>query len=357
MVPENLHVYIRLYGRVEDWTDMTTTVAPRYSHLSSAEMEVGLEVARVGIGRVDYSKDTVLLDGISAELFGFPDGVDILRPEFHSRIHPDDWPLVEREVDILLAPELPDVIDLTHRILQPNGDVRWVNARKRVTFDRSVRTEGPVEGVFAVVDVTDQKRAEEQTELLIGELNHRTKNVVTVVQGISRLLARSVAPEEFPKHLHERLNVLVRNQDAMIKGGGGAFELADVIRSQLAPFDEDLQSRVDRNGGPMRIKAEAAQVIGMVVHELSTNAVKYGALSQRGGRVSVDWNVSDDAPMAELHWHERGGPKVAEPTQKGFGSQVLQTLPQLTLDGQVEITYGESGIQYSLHFPKTAVLR
>ena len=336
---------------------MTTHVAPRYSHLSSAEMEVGLEVARVGIGRVDYLNDTVRLDGISAELFGFPVGAEVPRSEFHGRIHPDDWVFVEREVDILLAPEEPDVIDLTHRIVQPNGDIRWVNARKRVTFDKGLRDDGPVEGVFAVVDVTDAKVAQAQTDLLIGELNHRTKNLVTVVQGISRLLARSVAPEDFPEHLNERLNVLVRNQDAMIKGGGGAFELQDVLRSQLAPFDEDLRSRVETRGAPMRITADAAQVIGMVVHELSTNAVKYGALSQRGGRVTVDWTATPDASMAELHWQESGGPKVQQPARKGFGSQVLQTLPKLTLDGEVDISYGESGVHYSLRFPKSAVVR
>lgn len=291
---------------------MTTTVAPQYNHLSPEEMEVGLEVARVGIGRVDYLKDMVRMDGLCAELFGFPDGVDIPRPEFHSRIYPEDWPKVEREVDVLLAPDLPDVIDLTHRILQPDGDVRWVNARKRVTFDHALRPDGPIEGVFAVVDVTDFKRAQEETNLLIGELNHRTKNVITVVQGISRLLARSVAPEEFPQKLNDRLAVLVRNQDAMIKGTGGAFDLRDVLRSQLAPFDEDLRARVETTGQDIRITAEAAQVIGMVIHELSTNAVKYGALSQRGGRVAVDWGLRHEKDAAELHWRERGGPKASD---------------------------------------------
>ncbi|SHH79127.1 HWE histidine kinase domain-containing protein [Marivita hallyeonensis] len=334
---------------------MTTKVAPQYSHLSSTEMQVGLEVARVGIGRVDYLKDTVRMDGLSAELFGFPDNVDIPRSEFHSRIHPDDWPVVEREVDILLAPELPDVIDLTHRILQPGGQVRWVNARKRVFFDRAVRPEGPIEGVFAVVDVTEYMRAKEQTNLLIGELNHRTKNLITVVQGISRLLARTVSPEEFPEELNKRLMVLVRNQDAMVKEGAGSFELSELLRSQLAPFDEELTSRVEMTGPRLRLNAAAAQVVGMVVHELATNAVKHGALSKQGGRVSVNWGGELAHSDAALVWKERGGPKVTSPSRRGFGTQVLETLPKLSLEADVAVSYDESGFTYRMSLPDSAL--
>ncbi|MFP7672764.1 sensor histidine kinase [Marivita sp. S0852] len=334
---------------------MTIAVAPEYSHLALTEMQVGLEVARVGIGRVDYLADTIRLDGLSAELFGFTAGTDIPRATFHTRIHPDDWLMVAREVDVLLAPQKPDVIDLTHRILLPNGEERWVNARKRVTFDRTVRPDGPIGGVFAVLDVTEIKRAQQETELLVRELNHRTKNLITVVRGISRLLARTVAPEDFPEELNKRLMVLVRNQDAIIGGGAGAFDLKELLLSQLAPFDDDLRSRVTLSGARMRITADAAQVIGMIVHELATNAVKYGALSQPGGRVTLDWDSEGEHNTVAFVWREQGVPRVAPPSRQGFGSQVLETLPKLSLDADVSMRFDPGGICYSLRVPQSVL--
>ena len=330
---------------------MTKTVVPKYSHLSQAEMEVGLEVARVGNGRVDYLRDSITLDGLAAEMFGFPAGKEIDRATFHNRIHPEDWDLVSNEVDRLLAPEDPDVIDLTHRVLLPDGRTRWVNARKRVTFDHETSTARPVSGVFAVVDVTDAKLAQQHTQLLIGELNHRSKNLITVVDGISRLLARTVPPEEFPEKLSERLSALSRNQDAMVHGNGTEFDMPTLVRSQLAPFDENLKSRVDINGPSLRVQPAAAQVLGMIVHELATNAVKHGALSNPEGRVTVMWSGGSGDALSTMCWKEQGGPQVSAPSRNGFGSQVLETLPRLSLDAQVSVNYEPDGFHYDLRLP------
>ncbi len=333
---------------------MTKFVVPEYSHLSQAEMEVGLEVARVGIGRVDYVQDTITLDGLAGKMFGLPAGKTIARPTFHACIHPEDWPTVERDVELLLIPDDPDVIDLTHRIVRPDGETRWISARKRVTFDPEICTDRPINGVFAAVDVTESKLAQEETRLLIGELNHRSKNLISVIDGISRLLARSVAPEEFPEKLSERLMALSRNQDAMVQGIGGVFDMHDLLRSQIAPFDEDLRSRVKMAGPPLRVKAAVAQVLGMVVHELATNAVKYGALSCETGEVTVNWSHARHGGLASLSWLEQGGPDVVAPTHAGFGSKVLQTLPKLSLDADVNVAYDQGGVQYLLKMPQDA---
>ena len=319
----------------------------RYSHLAPEVMEVGLEVAGVGLGTVDYVADTVTLDDIAAAVFDLPPARPIPRPEFHARIHPDDWPGVATHVEALLDPGRDDTIDLTHRVLRPAGDIVWVRTRKKVRFADRMPGARPLTGVFAVIDVTAEHRADLRAEFLIGELAHRSKNLIAVVAGIARQLQRHSTPEEFPVKLQERLAALARNQDAMARSGGEATELSAIVEQQIAPFAE-AEGRVTVDGPPTRVGDAAAQTLAMVVHELLTNAVKHGALSVDGGEVRVTWTrVPDGAGRAEalaLDWTERGGPPAEEPSRTGFGTQVLTRLVQGALDARTEFDYGAGGL-------------
>lgn len=323
--------------------------------LTSDEVQLGLQVARVGLGRVNYDDNTMVLDELTAELFEFPPDMAISRDAFHARIHPDDWPLVHREVDLLLAPEEPDVIDLTHRICREDGEIRWVNARKKVSFTTIDNVRIPATGVFAVVDVTDEQVAKEQTKILIGELNHRTKNLITVISGIARQLERHVAPEDFMDRLNDRLMALARNQDAISQRRVGAYDMESLVRSQISPFGDNVQGRLRTQGPVQPVGANAAQVLGMVLYELSTNAVKYGAMSVPEGAVEVTWHTEPVADMLELTWRETGGPAVQAPARTGFGSQVLTSLPRISLEAEVEVQYLQSGLQYRLRVPAKAL--
>ncbi|WP_224823538.1 sensor histidine kinase [Cognatishimia sp. MH4019] len=320
-----------------------------YGHLSPSEMEVGLQVARVGLGKVDYRADTVRLDALSADIFGFTAGEDIPRAEFHSRIHPDDWSGIAHELDDLLAPEHANVMDLTHRILRPDGALRWLNARKQVSFEG----DAPVSGIFAVVDITAAKIAEQQNDVLIGELNHRTKNLIAVIAGIARQMKRHCPPEEFADKLNERLMVLARNQDAVVEGRGSVFDLAGIVREQSKPFQSVTGKRLTVSGPELELSQSAGQVFGMVLHELLTNAVKYGALSTRDGRIALEWRVADG--QVDLAWQESGGPAVTPPERSGFGGEVLSSLPRMSLEAEVTMDYASDGLRYALHLPKSAL--
>lgn len=320
-----------------------------YGHLSPSEMEVGLQVAQVGLGTVDYLKDTVRLDALSADIFGFPAGEDIPRPDFHARIHPEDWSQIAHEVDDLLSPEEANVMDLTHRILQPDGALRWVNARKQVAFDG----DAPVSGIFAVVDITEAKIAEQQNEILIGELNHRTKNLIAVISGIVRQMKRHCAPEEFADRLNDRLMVLARNQDAMVRGHGSGFDFAAIVREQSRPFQSVAGRRLSLSGPTLQLSSSAAQVLGMVLHELLTNAVKYGALSKPDGRITLQWSV--EKGNVRIAWEESGGPTVTPPERTGFGGEVLTSLPRMSLEADVTLDYAADGLRYALRLPVSAL--
>lgn len=315
-----------------------------YADLTPEEMRIGLEVADIGVGRVDYIADTVSLDALAARIFGLPDGVPIPRAEFHARIHREDWPEVEREVDVLLAPEEPDVIDVTHRIVQPDDVIHWVHARKRVWFDIGPDGKRPVRGVFAVQDITNRQRAEMHSRYLIGELNHRTKNLINVVIALVRQLARHSRPEDLSDKITDRLRVLARNQDATVHQTGQNVSLQSVIAQQLAGLTDLSEGQVRVAGEDIGLGADAAQVMAMVLHELLTNATKHGALSTGEGRVDIGWTIAGDS--LDFDWRETGGPAVKPSGRTGFGTQILTSYVQGTLGAEHRMSYDPEGFRF-----------
>lgn len=325
-------------------------VMPASLPLTAQDMQVGLKVAQVGLGTVDYRNDTLRMDALAASFFDLPAGVDIPRDVLHSRIHPDDWPKIEAEVETLLAPCADSrVIDMAHRIQLPDGTIRWVNARKQVVFDAD---DTPVTGVFALIDISARVSAERRSKFLIGELKHRSKNLITVVSGIARQLKRHSAPEEVVDKLIDRLNALARNQDAITDRSGSASSVREVIRQQLVPFSDERRDRVLMTGPDVALSSGASQDFAMVMHELLTNATKYGALSDPEGTVAVDWQVTRGAqPSLSLTWQERNGPPVSPPERTGFGSRVLTQLAEASLGASVALDFQAEGLRFTFSAP------
>ncbi|MFC3615665.1 HWE histidine kinase domain-containing protein [Lutimaribacter marinistellae] len=316
--------------------------------LTAEDMTVGLTVAEVGLGTVDYRADTVRFDTLAARFFDLPAGTDLPRDTLHDRIHPDDWPAVAAKLDDLLAPACDSrVVDISHRIVTGDGSIRWVNARKQVRFDADAK---PLHGVFALVDITARIRAEEQARFLIGELNHRSKNLITVVAGIARQISRHCDPQDMAAQLNDRLTALARNQDAIVNADTGSFELRDIFTRQLAPFCLDTGRRVTLTGPALALSSSASQIVAMVAHELITNAMKHGALSDEAGQVAVSWTVGADDCL-ELHWAETGGPAISPPMRNGFGTEVLTTLTETSLGAEVSRRFDPDGFRLSLRAP------
>lgn len=329
-----------------------TAPSPDYSGLTTEEMEIGLQVAKVGLGKVDYATQTVRLDPLAAEIFGLPAGVDIARDQFHDRIHRDDRAEVEIAIEQLVSPHGPDAVDLTLRTLDHDGRVRWVNARKRVFHDPGDRT-NPVSAIVAVVDVSSRKLAELHSDVLIGELNHRTKNLITVVASIARQLRRHSTPEDFPDRFIDRLQALARNQEATARETPHGFDLKEIISQQIMPFDGKRQLRVDLDGPKVEMSSQSAHVMAMMCHELLTNAAKYGAL--RGdGRITITWRIEDEPGRLHLEWIERGGPPVCKPEKTGYGTQVVTVLAAASFGADITLDYPPEGFHMTLGAPLEA---
>jgi PAS domain S-box-containing protein len=215
------------------------------------------------------------------------------------------------------------------------------------------RKGNPNQLATVIRDISDRKRHEEHLNLLMHEVNHRAKNMLSVVQAISYQTAAK-SPEDFLARFTERLQALSANQDLLVRNEWGGVDIADLVLAQLAAFADLMGSRISVHGPKLRFSSAAAQAVGLALHELATNASKYGALSTKTGSVAVCWRI--DCGMFTMSWTERGGPPVTLPTQRGFGSTVVSLMAKRSVQGEVNLDYAPSGVTWTLACPSANAL-
>ena len=215
-----------------------------------------------------------------------------------------------------------------------------------------VRDEGgQVVGIFVQgYDVTENVIAAERQKLMIDELNHRVKNTLATVQSIAMQTARShIDPATFAKGFQARLMALSHTHDLLTRSHWEGADLADILEHETAAHGAN---RVIQNGPALALEPAAALSIGMIFHELATNAAKYGALSVGDGRVFVDWSVGNQQDRRlHLTWREVGGPAVMEPERKGFGSRLIERNVRHDLAGEAKLSYATNGFQAEISIP------
>ncbi len=200
-----------------------------------------------------------------------------------------------------------------------------------------------------VVDITELKRNKEHTTLLLAEVNHRSMNLLAVVRAVALQTAKHSDPATFVTRLSERIASLAASQNLLVKNQWRGIEVAKLVEAQLDHFKDLIGTRVLLDGPSVRLTAAAAQGIGMALHELATNASKYGALSNSEGRVRISWQVSAvEKPTFSMAWLEQGGPNVTPPTRNGFGQTVIGRMVEAAVDGTAVIEYREPGVSWEL---------
>src|ERR1700730_11278881 len=209
------------------------------------------------------------------------------------------------------------------------------------------------EGIGVVFrDTTDRKRAEEQRDLLIRELGHRVKNMLSTVQSIAAQTFRhSGVDPRLQQAFEARLVTLSKVHSVLTLRSWEGADLHDVVWSALHNAADSTRFAVD--GPVIRLGSQGAVALSMAVHELCTNAIKYGALSTPAGRVSVNWEVAEARLI--WHWREGGGPPVETPTRKGFGSRMIERALATQLSGTVVIEYQEAGVLCTIDAPAAAL--
>ena len=200
------------------------------------------------------------------------------------------------------------------------------------------------------------QQAEQQIRLLMNEVNHRSKNLLSVVTAIAQQTAVS-SPQEFVKKFSSRVHGLAVNHDLLVKSQWRSVGALELISGQLAHFGDLIGKRILFSGPPIRLSSTAAQSIGMVVHELSTNTVKYGALSGELGWIEITWAIDDGAePVFSILWSERNGPPTFAPTHRGFGTTVVTKMVEMSLDGETVLDYASTGLTWKFVCPLKNVL-
>jgi two-component sensor histidine kinase len=189
---------------------------------------------------------------------------------------------------------------------------------------------------------------QEREHLLIGEMNHRIKNIFTVVDAIAHRTAAE-SPEDFAKRFSERIRALSASQDLLFRNEWKGVDVEELARAQLSCFADLIGSRIVLDGPKLRFNTAGAQAVGLALHELATNASKYGALSADRGRVDLRWNFTDHA--FAMSWTEREGPPVSSPKRHGFGTTVIERMAQRSLGGAVDLDYAPSGLTWCLTCP------
>ncbi len=205
-------------------------------------------------------------------------------------------------------------------------------------------------------DLIERSLAEERTRVLLREVSHRAKNILAVVQGIVRQTATHKAPDIFAQDLSERLAGLARSHELLVASDWGGVEVSEVVRSQVAHLCDLGGTRILFDGPSVRIAPRSAQLIGIAVHELATNALKFGSLSNSDGFVVVQWSVSVGAePRFFMTWRERGGPSVSPPQRKGFGHMAMIRMTEHAFDAQVALNYDPDGVTWKMNAPIAAL--
>jgi PAS domain S-box-containing protein len=215
---------------------------------------------------------------------------------------------------------------------------------------------GDIVGVTGTsVDVTERKESEAHLRLLMRELTHRSKNLLAVIQAMARQTARHAGSTSgFLDQFSARLQALAASHDLLVRESWHGAYLRELVESQLAAFMGNDEPQVSVEGAPVALKPEAAQTLGLALHELAVNAAKFGSLSVPNGRLSITWALRDNA--IELAWCEQNGPKVKVRRKRGFGSMVIERNLASALDAAVNLTFDPDGLRCHIVIPANQIL-
>jgi two-component sensor histidine kinase/PAS domain-containing protein len=290
-------------------------------------------------GRIHRSPEYLQLQGLPPEL----EDTGVYNEDWLARVHPEDRDRIARAFQE--DRERAGPFDREYRIVRPSdGEVRWIHNRGRIETDASGRA---VRLLSVQTDITERKRDEARQRLLINELNHRVKNTLATIQSIAGQTLRNA--DTLPlalKAFEDRLLALSRAHDILTRRTWEGAGLSEIVGSAAQTYGP---SRFDVDGPARNLPPQMALSLAMALHELGTNAVKYGALSTPEGRVEIRWSLADGE--LRLVWRERDGPPVTPPTRQGFGSRLIERGLARELNGQVRLDFAPDGLICEISAP------
>ena len=319
---------------------------------SADHLRLAITAAGVALWSWNVNDNTFTMDKRGFDLWGLARSRSVTFEEMSAHIHPADRDRVRAAFAATRA--IVGAYEIDFRIIV-SEQVRWISARGQGNDDGNVG--GVMFGVF--LDVTGRKQAEESNELLAGEMSHRVKNMLAIASGLTEITSRSTTTTaDMARELMQRLTALGRAHDLVrpLPGQEGkAALLGDLLSILLAPYDDmgAFSGRVRVSVPRMGVGEAAATTLALVVHELATNSLKYGALSTPTGTLDVACSRDDHGQDVIVVWTERGGPLVAAPTGSGgYGSRLVTRAMSAQLGGSIERNWSEEGVIVTLQMSK-----
>lgn len=320
----------------------------------NAQMALAGTAALVGSFGYDVNNSKMQVSEGYAAIHGLRgETTETTLSEWRASVHPEDVGRVEALRDQAFADRRKEY-NVEYRIVRSNGDVRWIEGRSSVSYGKDGRPERVV-GVN--IDVTERKRAERHQRALNAELDHRVKNVLASVAAVAqRTREDSGSMDEFLQLFDGRIQSMANAHALLSRSHWEGVSLADLVYNELAPCVTEGNASVE--GPKVLLSPEATQPIAIVLHELVTNASKYGALTTPQGRILVRWDWRQETQAQGrlfVEWVETGGPPVVIPSQPGYGTSAIRNLVPYELGGTVDLVFDAKGLRCSIELPSKCI--
>jgi PAS domain S-box-containing protein len=359
MVPEVLRAKVKVFAELFRKTreleqlnrELERRVAERTAELKSSATRLlqseqlrSLALAAGQMGSWDWDAASGILtwDEGQHRIFGVDPGSFRVTPEnVRALIHPDDW----EQLRAALADVKEETYQTEFRVRRPGGELRWCVGAVAANIDASRRI---VRLGGVTVDITERKSAEERQNLLVREVDHRARNALAVVQSIVRL-TRAESKEAYIAAVEGRITALSRAHVLLSQARWQGANLRRILDEELAPYRRGEVEKITASGAEVFLEPATAQILALALHELATNAAKYGALSSAHGRVLLSWELETD--RIALQWIENGGPVVRPPVTEGYGTRVISASVERQLEGSATFDWRPEGLHFRMSIP------
>jgi two-component sensor histidine kinase/DNA-binding response OmpR family regulator len=315
--------------------------------LLESEQRRSLALAAGSMGSWDWDLLTgkLVWDEGQHAIYGVVPGRFAVTPEnLKVLVVPEDWERLQLGMQPLLEEGKPHRAEF--RVRRPNGEVRWCTSTAAASLDSS----GKVVRISGVtMDITQRKEAEERQALLAREVDHRAKNAMAIVQSIVRL-TKAATIDNYVSTIEGRIKALSRAHILLSDSRWQGADLDTLVKEELAPYRSNRVDRINISGPKMLLEPTTAQTLALALHELATNAAKYGALSSASGKLVVGWDLQADA--LTIHWQETAGPTARRPSVTGFGTQIITGSIERQLGGEATFEWLPAGLRCTLAVPR-----
>jgi PAS domain S-box-containing protein len=314
----------------------------------NVQLSLAAKIGLVGSFAYDTHTEMMQISEGYAAIHGFPERTtEIARSECLAGVHPNEIARVNLRRSEAFR-ERRREYNVEYRIVRPSGEIRCVETRCFIAYEAAG---DPKRVVGVSIDITERKRAEGHQRALVAELDHRVKNVLATVSAVAgQTLETSSSMSHFVAALDGRIRSMATAHELLSTRQWKGVPMAELIRREFAAYASDSNTKID--GPEVMLNAEAGQAMATVIHELVTNAAKYGALSTPSGHVSVQWyrKLNGSAQFVVI-WQEAGGPRVEAPRKSGYGTGVVRDLIPYEFGGTVDLSFASEGVRCRLEMP------